>query len=629
MFAAIGKSIRLRVMFLMIAAAFVALLFTAISLVIFDTAAFKEARFTDLVTQASLVGQASAPALAFDDQPAAQNNLGLLSVRPRILAAAIYTSQGMVFASYARPGAAASPPEHAPAADGFRVSGDRAILTQGIQDATGRLGTIYLEASYGLIDRVRAYIAIMGAVLLASLMVAAVASYRLQEAVTAPLLEITDVSRQVQARRDYSLRVRKTSNDEIGELVETFNDMLSEVGQRTAALEETNRTLEREMTIRHGAEQALLAADQRKDEFLATLAHELRNPMAPLRNALEIMRRSPGDAARLETAQEIMNRQLRQLVRLVDDLLDVSRITTGKLKIQRERVDLNSIIESALDMAKPHLDAKRIQFTVTVPREPIYLDADPTRLSQVFLNLLHNAAKFTAPEGRVDLSAEVADGILTATVADSGIGIPRDKLPEIFDMFAQLDRSLDRAYAGLGVGLSLARRFVELHGGTLEAQSEGPGRGSQFVVRLPIVTAASPEAGVPGAVASNGETPQRRILIADDNEDFVDTFTMLLRSMGHEVYSATQGEEALDAAASLHPEIAFLDLGLPKLDGYALARKIRAMPQGPTTVLVAITGWGQQHDKTRAQEAGFDHHLVKPVDISTIQAILESAFPGA
>jgi signal transduction histidine kinase len=481
-------SIRLKMMFLMVATTFAALLFTAVALVVYDLSTYKQMWVGDLITQANLVGRASAPALAFDDPAAAQNNLDLLSVRPKILRAAIYTRQGALVARYTRDSDENVGFPAQPGPDGYRIDKDRVWIVQGITDATGRLGTIYLEATYDLVRRLMSYLAIIGAVMAASLLVAAFISYRLQAAVTAPLLALTDASHRVTARRDYSQRVTKTTQDEIGDLVDTFNDMLSEVGQRTADLEESNRSLQHEMTIRHVAERALVAADQRKDEFLATLAHELRNPLAPIRNALEIMNRCPDDPSMQREAREIMDRQLRQLVRLVDDLLDVSRITTGKLRLQREVVDFRSIVESALDVARPQIEARGIRFSATLPPRAIPISADATRISQALLNLLTNAAKFSQPGGRVALMAEVSDGMLVTTVEDTGIGIPREKLPDIFEMFTQLDRTLERPYSGLGVGLPLAKRFIELHGGTLEAYSEGDGCGSRFVMRLPIAS---------------------------------------------------------------------------------------------------------------------------------------------
>jgi len=478
-------------MSLMIATTALALLVTAVLLVLYDVSYYRRAWLSDLTTQANLVGRASAPALAFDDSAAAGKNLELLAVRPRIVSAALYTRRGTLFAEYLRPGETATPFPQVNPPDGYRIVNERVWMAQPVFDPTGRVGTVYLEAKYELGRRLISYLAIIGMVLALSLLVAGVFSYRLQSVFTAPLLAMTEVSHRVRSKRDYSLRVTKTTQDEIGELVDTFNSMLEEVGQRTLALEESNRSLQREMLVRHEAEQALRAADQRKDEFLATLAHELRNPLAPIRNALELIRRRPDDREVSGSAREIMERQLRQLVRLVDDLLDVSRITRGSLTLQREPVLLGRVIQNALDVARPLIEGRGLRFVVSLPPEPVLLEADLARLSQAILNLLDNAAKFTPPGGSVVLAGQIENGFLALTVTDSGVGIPGDKMAEIFEMFAQLDRTHERPYSGLGVGLSLARRLVELHGGTLTAESEGAGRGSRFTLCLPVLSSPS------------------------------------------------------------------------------------------------------------------------------------------
>ncbi|HEU5309878.1 MAG TPA: ATP-binding protein, partial [Candidatus Eisenbacteria bacterium] len=388
------------------------------------------------------------------------------------------------------------------------------------------------------------------------------------------------------------------------------------------------------MQVRQEAERALLASDQRKDEFLATLAHELRNPLAPLRNALEILKNSDADSRHAVTAREIMERQLRQLVRLVDDLLDVSRITTGKLVLKLEETRFEEIIQSALDATAPFFETRRIHLHVELPEEPVRLRADSTRLAQVFLNLLHNAAKFTDAGGSVSLRAERVGGELEVTVTDTGIGIPESKMPLIFDMFAQVDQRLERLHSGLGVGLSLAKRLVELHGGTIEVTSEGPDKGSRFTVRLPApaVLARDATQGDSGTEqapprdveADNGTGGPRRILLADDNTDFLESFAKMLRDLGHEVHCAGDGLEALRMASEIRPEVAFLDIGLPNLNGYELARRIRELPRAERITLIAVTGWGQENDRERAREAGFDRHMIKPVEPEQIHEILRA-----
>jgi len=481
----IQRSVRLKMMMVVVATTFMALLVSAVALVLYEAQRYKSGSTADLITQAELVGNTAAPALVFDDPQAAKQNLDLLRARPRIVAAAIYTAAGAPFASYVRDPASHTVLPVRPGSDTATIRGAEMWLFRPIRDADGRVGTVYLRARYELMDRIRTYLAILAAAMVIGMLAAALMSYWLQAAVTEPILSIARVAHDVKASRDLSLRARKTSDDEIGELADTFNDMVEEVGQRTEALELANASLEQEMGIRREAEQALRVADQRKDEFLATLAHELRNPLAPLRTALEILRTHPDDGAPSRSAREIMNRQLLQLVRLVDDLLDVSRITTGKLRLRPEPAELGAIVQMALDAARPSVEQSGAQLKVFLPEGPVELCVDGTRLAQVLQNLLHNAAKFTPRGGEITLRAGVSGDELMLAIADNGIGIPPDKLPMIFEMFEQVDRSLERRHSGLGVGLSLSRRLIELHGGTLEAKSEGLGKGSTFIVRMP------------------------------------------------------------------------------------------------------------------------------------------------
>jgi two-component system, sensor histidine kinase len=488
-------SIRRKWMAVVLATTFAALLVSAVVLVLYDLTAYRRTWVNDLVTQSEVVGQVSAAALAFDDPGTAHQNLSVLRVRPQILAAAIYDADGKRFATYLRdPGRAHLFPAR-PGPDGQRVLGDRVEVTTAIADPGGRLGTIVLSARYDVGTRLASYLAIVGVVMLVSLLIATLISSRLQTALTAPILALTRAARDITKQRDFTLRVQRTTRDEIGELVDTFNTMIGEVGRRAEELESANQALQHEMTVRQEAERALRTADQRKDEFLATLAHELRNPLAPLRTSLEILRLSGHDPATGEAARAVMDRQLRQMVRLVDDLLDVSRITQGKLTLRREWVELGVVLQSALDTARPFVDSRGIQLDVAMPRARVLLDADAARIAQVFSNLLHNAAKFTDPGGRISVTVETQGEGVAVAVTDTGIGIPAEQLPKIFEMFTQLDRSLERPHAGLGVGLSLARRLIEMHGGTLEAQSEGVGRGSRFVVCLPAVIERAPADG--------------------------------------------------------------------------------------------------------------------------------------
>jgi signal transduction histidine kinase/ActR/RegA family two-component response regulator len=366
----------------------------------------------------------------------------------------------------------------------------------------------------------------------------------------------------------------------------------------------------------------LSEADRRKDEFLATLAHELRNPLAPLRNGLQLIRLASGDPGTLEQARTMMARQLGQLVRLVDDLMDLSRISRGRIELRKEPVRLAEVVASAIETSRPLIEQMGHELTVTLPEQPIILDADLTRLAQVFLNLLTNAAKYSERDGHISLTAERQGSDVVVSVRDTRVGIAADQLPRIFQMFTQVERSLEKAQGGLGIGLCLVKRLVEMHGGSIEAKSDGPGRGSEFVVRLPVVFGerGAKEASRPGepAVAKS----LLRILIVDDNRDGADSLGMMLRIMGNDTRTAYDGRDGLQVAGEYRPDVILLDIGLPMLNGYETCRRIRAQPWGNGIVVIAMTGWGQEEDRRRSHEAGFDHHLVKPVDPTALMQLL-------
>ncbi|HEY3968173.1 MAG TPA: response regulator [Planctomycetaceae bacterium] len=369
---------------------------------------------------------------------------------------------------------------------------------------------------------------------------------------------------------------------------------------------------------------ALQEADRRKDEFLAVLAHELRNPLAPIRNAVEFLRAKVPPTPDLVWARDVIDRQAEQLSRLVDDLLDVSRVSRGKIELRRETVPLRSVVESAIEASRPLIDSRRHELIVDIPAEQVLLHADPTRLSQILMNLLNNAAKYMDGGGRIWLIAEQQAENVTIRVKDAGVGISAAMLPRIFEIFTQVDSTLERSEGGLGIGLTLVKRLVELHGGTVHAHSEGPGQGSEFIVRLPI----APQQDVASQAAS-AETQKivplarHRILVVDDNRDSANSLAMLLRVMGHEVRTAFDGLEALEVIGHFRPETVLMDIGLPKLNGYDAARRVRT-DFGSEIVLIALTGWGQEDDRRRSKEAGFDFHLTKPVELGALQEMLAS-----
>ena len=376
-------------------------------------------------------------------------------------------------------------------------------------------------------------------------------------------------------------------------------------------LEETRLTAE-----------ALKDADRRKDEFLATLAHELRNPLAPIGNGLQLMRLAAEDPHAVSKARDMMERQLVHMVRLVDDLLDISRVTTGKVRLRTEPVELQSIIETAVEVSRPAIEAGLQILTVRLPNEKLRLNADPTRMSQVIGNLLTNASKYTPSGGKIEVIAEQNGDHIILRVTDSGIGIPKEMLPKVFDLFTQVGGSLDRSQGGLGIGLALVKKLVELHGGEVKAESEGQGLGCTFVVRLPLDTVGSVDGVMKPESHHLTSTRSLRILVVDDNIDGAESLSLLLTFDGHLTEMVHTGTDAVDAAFRFQPDVVFLDIGLPGLNGYEVAQALRSDERCRSTVLVALTGWGSDEDRKRSKDAGFDYHLTKPVETTQLEEML-------
>jgi len=400
-----------------------------------------------------------------------------------------------------------------------------------------------------------------------------------------------------------------------------------EVGEHLAQQARTNAELEESIRERSRVEDALRDADRRKDEFLATLAHELRNPLAPIRNSLHILRLTGGGADRDTVAAqvcEMIERQVGHLVRLVDDLMEVSRITRGQVELRLESVDIASVLQGAVEITGPIVDAARHQLSVTVPTEPLVVSGDAVRLSQVFANLLNNAAKYMNDRGQISIGARRVGDEVVVSVRDTGVGIAAEMLPHIFKMFTQVDRSKRQAQGGLGIGLTLVRTLVELHGGRVEARSDGLDQGSEFLVSLPLVTQAG-NIQRPQAAPRATALPHHRVLVVDDNQDAGRSLGHLLRILGAEVQVVHDGQAALDLLNSYRPTIVLLDIGMPIMDGYEVARRIRENPTCRDCQLIALTGWGQEEDRRRSSEAGFDHHLVKPADVGMLRSIFAAA----
>ncbi len=402
----------------------------------------------------------------------------------------------------------------------------------------------------------------------------------------------------------------------------SIRPMTDDAGRVTMLIPEGRRITERKQ-----AEAALREADRRKDEFIATLAHELRNPLAPIRNVINLFQRKRSPDPQVEQGTNIIARQLDHLTRLIDDLLDVSRISRDRLELRKERVDLTNVIRAAVEASRPFIDRHDHKLTLELPAKPVYLEADSVRLAQVFTNLLDNAAKYTRPQGHIALHVALERKTVVVRVTDNGMGIAPDQLPHLFDMFYQAERSYEQSHRGLGIGLTLVRRLVEMHGGTIQASSGGRNQGSEFTVHLPILL-EEPKPREKAAIPEKPTPMSRRILVVDDYGESADTLADLLRLDGNDVEIAHDGLEALETAAIFRPAVVLLDVAMPKLNGYEAARKIREQPWGKSTVLIAVTGWGQARDRQRSREAGFDAHLTKPVDYPVLVRMLSQLSAG-
>jgi signal transduction histidine kinase/ActR/RegA family two-component response regulator len=597
-------------MVIVMAATFAALAFSAVALFVYEVRKYRSDTLDDLASQADLIAQSVAPTLSFDDPKAATEALAALKLRPQVRAAAVYSARGSLFATYTAAGARVDQLPQAPAAAGSSFEVEDLALFHPVERDGEVLGTVYLRARHDMTERLVDYLLIVCAAAAAGLGLAWLIFRQLHPAVTRPILAVAEAARRVVDDRDYDIRVTETSDDEVGVLVDAFNAML--------------RELSAEMHERRSAEEALREADRRKDEFLATLAHELRNPLAPLSNALSLMRRADDQPQVRAKARAMMERQLAQMVRLIDDLIEVSRITRGRLELRLQTVDLVGVARSALEASGPALVGRRHRVTEQLPGTPVWVHADAARLTQVFVNLLNNAAKYTAAGGSITLQVSESAGQARVSVTDNGVGISAADQERIFSMFVQLDTSLERGAAGLGVGLTIAQQLVAMHGGKLAVESGGAGQGSTFSVSLPTVAPpVMPDAPVTPpqhAASSDG----LRILVADDNVDFATSMGELLRQEGHVVEVVYDGGAALRAASEGPPDVAFFDIGMPGLNGYELASRLRESEHTRAMVLVAVTGWGQESDKQRVRSAGYDHHWVKPIEADRAIQLLQA-----
>jgi signal transduction histidine kinase/ActR/RegA family two-component response regulator len=600
---------------------FLVLLVCSAALLTYEYVTARNNWAAEMRTQADFIAHNSTASLVFNDPRAAQENLSLLHLQQRIHTAAIYDKDGRVFAFFRARGQEPLPgavnPELLRA--GVLFSGSGLAMAYPIRHEDERVGTVYLEGSHDMMGRIVTYGFILTAVMFMGLGIAVLFFNRLLRRVSRPLDEMTQVAHEVMTKRAWGLRARETEYQDIGVLVSAFNNMLAEVQARTSELEI-------EMAERVRAEQSLRQADRRKDEFLATLAHELRNPLAPMTTALALLRREKSTAEVREKSMTILQRQLAHMVRLIDDLLDVSRVSTGKLSLRIERLELVDLLRSTVELFQGTAVDKGLALSFEEPGVAIPLTGDAARLSQVFSNLLTNACRYTPSGGRIAVSVSRLGDLVEVAVQDSGLGIEPALQHRIFDLFEQGDKSLERGSAGLGIGLTLARQLVQLHGGEINVQSAGRNQGSRFVVRLPFDPAAQmPPAPMLAERAAPAQARSLHVLVADDNVDFATSLAELLRGSGHTVDVVHDGAAALGAAQRATPDAALLDIGMPHVNGYELARRLRAEPALRTTMLVAITGWGQASDREEAMRAGFDYHLTKPVDPALLHGLLSAA----
>jgi signal transduction histidine kinase/ActR/RegA family two-component response regulator len=556
----------------------------------------------DLQAQAQLVLENSEAALNFQDPRTAAEILATLAGVPRLSEACLYDKNGAVFATWRRSGRLAC---------AARPSDDRAIfkadtlelVTSGVRDGK-KFGTISLQSDTGVLtSRLRAQAAVTAALLMVTMAVALVLSSQLQDLVSGPILQLAQTAADVSARGDYSVRARKVTDDELGALVDAFNRMLVQIQQRESELREANRL---------------------KDEFLATLSHELRTPLNAILGWTKLLRSRALPVGSFDRALEKIDRNAQAQARLVEDLLEVSRITTGKLRLDLRNVDLAAIVQAAVESMRPSAEAREVMLETAGLDQGFPFFGDPDRLQQVIWNLLSNAVKFTQGGGRASVSLARSGDTAVLVVRDTGVGIDPVFLPNVFDTFRQADASSTRQHGGLGLGLSIARRLVELHGGAIEAFSDGPGRGARFTVRLPArITEPLPAPARPAPAVHSATLAATTILVVDDEEDALELLVSVLESAGAIVFAARSADEALRLAIDRHPQVLVSDLGMPGTDGLTLMRQIRATLGAESPhVTIAVTAYASERDRERSAAAGFQRHLAKPLDPTTLVDIV-------
>jgi signal transduction histidine kinase/CheY-like chemotaxis protein len=600
----------------------VTLLFACIAFVVYERVTFSHTMLQKLSSEAQIVGTNCASALLFDDADAAAKTLAALKAEPNIMGAAVYRKNGDRFATYVRPGATTpSLAEHVDAAEPHRFLADRLVVFRPIVIDGERVGAVGIVSDLAEVSaRIRGYLGIAALVFLAAILAALVISWRVQRVISEPILHLVDTARAVSEAKSYAIRAIPTGEDEIGLLIRTFNDMLAQIQERDSELERARDEAE--------------AGNRAKDEFLAVVSHELRTPLTPILSWTRLLGGGKLDGAATRRALESIERNVKSQAQLVEDLLDVSRIIAGKVRLDLQQVELGPLIEGAVDSTRPAADAKGIRVQVLLDPRAGAVAGDPQRLQQVLWNLLSNAIKFTPKGGRVQVQLKRVNSHVEVSVSDTGQGIKPEFLPHVFDRFRQADSSSKRVHGGLGLGLAIVRHIVELHGGRARAESAGEGQGATFTVELPlslIRTAVTPARVHPtseGALAFAPTTTLAavRILVVDDEPDTLETLQHVLEACGAEVRTAVSAQEALAILAEWRPDLLVSDIGMPGEDGYELIRKVRALApdQGGQIPALALTAYARVEDRLRVLGAGFQMHVAKPIEPAELVAVVGS-----
>jgi signal transduction histidine kinase/CheY-like chemotaxis protein len=600
----------------------VALLLASVAFIAYEAVTFRESIARQLTVQAQIIGDNSVSALLFNDREAAVKILAALRAEPHIIVASVYGKDGVVFSTYARKGVNEPPilPDLVRVGgSGRRFEANQLIVVQDIFVDGERVGSVRILSDLSeMVARIQRYLGIVALVFLASALAAVGISEQLQRIISRPILHLVERARIVSNEQNYSVRAIPTSEDELGLLTRTFNEMLTQIEQRDAALEKARDDAE--------------AGNRAKDEFLAVVSHELRTPLTPILMWARMLRAGRLDAEATAGALETIERNIMAQAQLVGDLLDVSRIITGKLRLDVRPVEIAPVIDSAVESARLTAELKGVQLRTIVDPRAGLVSGDPDRLQQIVWNLLSNAIKFTPRDGHVQVELRRTNSHVRITVSDSGQGITPEFLPHVFDRFRQADSTTTRAHGGLGLGLAIVRHLVELHGGRVHVESPGEGQGATFTVELPLAampTTASPELVPPTAEGAVPFVPspalaRLRLLVVDDDTDTLETLQMILSQCGAEVRTAGSAAQALDVLQDWHPDLLISDLGMPGEDGYTLLRRVRALDtdHGGNIPALALTAYARAEDRVNALAAGFQMHVAKPIEPAELVAVI-------